>query len=501
MRADITFPLSDLSGFSTDPAHLFMQLYDALPEDLFGDRTVDAWRRDPDLARRAARVEQDILSTGSANLTRLGRIVAELGARGVFAILQGLDNALWYVNPFNPAYERGQLDWLARRYAETGLLNDPKVVAGALLPRCTYPGKPRGQAHKAGYFCVHRVPIEQIEPKVDHQLMESRYQPHFDPEQEVRIACAPLLTDFTELSLSFDKVNGTATYRLAPADTSAGDHGTTIAERMVSILDKMDNARARIGVMPEGCLSNDLLERWRVAARDTAAVEKPLRWLLLGSGPVGRGSPPTNRAVLIDRWTGDTLLVHDKLERFTLDAKQVHTWRLPNAPPADRYEEDISCGSTVAIRESSLGRFAVVICQDMYSTTGWERELLAFGVSHLFVPIFSKPIQRYRWEQQAAERLVSELGAWIVVSNSLAVANAMALPANRRWYTCLVIGPRDPNRNRYELHVQYGRARAGNDLGWTNARRKTLPTVLAGAVREQWFDMPARRGSFRSSSR
>ena len=58
MPDDQTFLLDRLIAFSTDPAHLFMQLYDLLPDDVFADRTATIWLNEPEMHRRAARVER-----------------------------------------------------------------------------------------------------------------------------------------------------------------------------------------------------------------------------------------------------------------------------------------------------------------------------------------------------------------------------------------------------------------------------------------------------------
>src|SRR2546430_9859962 len=212
MRGDAIFSIDGLSDLSTDPAHLFMQLYDLLPEELFADRTPALWLQDAEVRRRAARVEREVFTRGTADPATLARIVSWSGARGVFTLLRGLDGALWYVNPFSPAIDHGGLDWLAVRYAITGLLNDDKIVAGALLPRCAFPGRPRGVGHKADFFSVHRVPPEPLHTTIQYKLLEARYQPAFEPEQPIRVACAPMFASFAELKLT---VRG-ATYRLAP---------------------------------------------------------------------------------------------------------------------------------------------------------------------------------------------------------------------------------------------------------------------------------------------
>ena len=490
MNRQQTFSIEDLSRLSTDPAHLFMQLYDLLPDDVFDHGDVLDWLTDPDLRRSATRIGEAVLRGGSVDHDRLARIIGPWGPwpgnRGIFTLLRGLDDAFWYVNPWNPVVDHRGLDWLAVRYLTTGRLNDPEQVPGALLPRCTFPGGPRGQGHKADHFAVHRVAAPFLAGKVEYDRIEGENDPFFPPEEEVKIACAPFLGSFTELRMSYGHNNGVAKYRLAPL-SGEEIRARRIRDRMAAILDQMDSAGARIGVLPEGCLSGDMLEAWREVAMSTAAKDKPLRWLVLGSGPIDDSDPPHNRAVLIDRRLGQTLLAHDKLERFTIDANHVRDWRLP-VPPAAPVLEDIACGSKLAVRESSLGPLALLICQDLTAVTGWEREGASLGVSHLFVPEFSKPIRRYRWEHKAAADLANQHGTWVVVSNSLTVAHATDESPRGNWYTCLVLGPDDPDRKVYALKEQFGRARNAHEIAFTTReRRRVLPTVQAGAAPRAWF--------------
>lgn len=129
----------------------------------------------------------------------------------------------------------------------------------------------------------------------------------------------------------------------------------------------------------------------------------------------------------------------------------------------------------------------MLICEDLGRSIGWERELLACGVSHLLVPIFSKPILEHRWEDQGAERQVADLGGWVAVSNSLAVGAAIPdeeLPGTR--YTCLVAGPKGLRRAAYDLDRQFGVARTGAEPG--RLPTSELPRVFPGAAYDVWHD-------------
>ena len=71
---------------------------------------------------------------------------------------------------------------------------------------------------------------------------------------------------------------------------------------------RWDEHDVAIGIVPELCLSPDLLERWQAAlrGRERAATSR-LRLVLAGSGNVERSTPPANTAVLLDATTGETL--------------------------------------------------------------------------------------------------------------------------------------------------------------------------------------------------
>ena len=105
--------------------------------------------------------------------------------------------------------------------------------------------------------------------------------------------------------------------------------------------------------------------------------------------------------------------------------------------------EHITRGSALAVLETSLGRLAILICEDLSQSVEWERELIECGISHMVVPIFSKPIMDFRWERQGAERQIRNTGSWLIIANSLVVQRAMEATPNdgEQWYTCLIAGP------------------------------------------------------------
>lgn len=469
-------------SYPADPAALFMQLYDQLPEQVFRERQPKQWQRDRWVKGNASRVYEHILEHGAADPGQVKKIIEEGGDRGIFAVLRGIDWALALVNPFSAGYESGNLAWLETRYAETGQLNDGPATEGVLLPRCAYPGRPGGSSGKALYFGLHRVAPE-CWARIRYERLKNRHDPNFGHDQPVIVGCAPLLESFADVQLEVLKRDGEQVFSLTPNDSEV------LRERISNVIRRLDESEAPIGIMPEGTLTDDLLAYWRKAAREPKALGKPLRWVLVGSGPLGADDPPPNRAVLLDRRTGDILLTQDKLAGFTLTPEQTRDWKLPDQLDSGPAAEYLAQGSTITVLESSLGRLAVLICEDLNQSVGWERELIACGISHLLIPIFSKPIMRYRWEQTGSERQINNMGAWLIIANSLAVKQAMGESLqNGDCHTCLVAGPGDPERSSYSYDLQFGVAKAGDELGQILFDGVlALPVIRTGALRDEWF--------------
>jgi predicted amidohydrolase len=471
--------------YTTDPAALFIELYDQLPEELFlAPDPVARWERDPWVDRHAMDVYDHVLKHGVADPGQVMTILDNDGGdRGVFTVLRGIDWALATINPWSPSYDYGNLAELATRYASTGQLNDGPMTEGALLPRGAYPGRPRGTNSKALHFGVHRVTPGSW-TKIRYKLLPHRHEPsRFRPGQCVPVGCAPLLETFDDVRFELRRRDGYSGFRLTPVDSSA------LRDRISKVIRKLDDTAAEIGVIPEATLTDDLLSYWKGEVVRTKAHGNQLRWLLVGTGPLGEDDPPPNRAVLLDRLTGREILSQDKLTAFILAPDQASGWHLPCELNGDSAAEDITRGSTVAVLETSLGRLAILICEDLNQSFVWERELIECGISHLFVPIFSKPIMQYRWEQTGAERQVNNTGAWLVIANSLAVQSAMSgtRQNGEEWHTCLIAGPADPDRHNYRYNLQFGSAETGDDLGQVEQETTVkLPVIHAARVYDWW---------------
>lgn len=444
-----------MTSLPADPVDLFAALFDLLDERPFGDGSVEKWQSDHALAARADEVEEQLVAEGAAE----GRLYAGLATAsdaGVFAVLRGIDAALDRLSPFTGSPgDAEKLAWVATRYAATGILSSA-ATEGAVLFRCAYPGRPVGIGSKADYYGLVRIPTDvwarvsfsRIPPALDLDI-----SPKAQKENIVGVGCAPVLDSYSDLDIQATRRGLKLAYRLAPREAP-------VTPRIRPILETLENSGASIGVMPESVLSSAIKKKWLAELQNGAVNLDHLNWVLLGTGPDGVAEPPCNRAVLVHR-SGATLIEQDKIHDFTLSAKQLRKWGLGTTlGTLISRVEDITLGTKVEIRESNLGRIAILICEDLIRGDLCDI-VRGCGVSHLFVPIFSTEPPK-SWAQFGSDRQVQEVGAWVVVATSLAVPRAVA-PTAAEWATCLAIGPKD-DRDEWESDLQQGTASAADDV-------------------------------------
>jgi hypothetical protein len=197
-----------------DPAALFIELYDQLPEEVFLRPDPERWKRDPDVQRHAQRVRAYIQEFGEADPRQVQEIIDKDEHRGTFAVLRGIDLALEIINPWFPSFEYGNLAELTSRYVETGRLN-ASTADGVLLPRGAYPNRPQGPGGKASYFGLHRVTAKSWE-KINHGILPARRGPAFRPGEAVQIGCAPLLETFEDVTFDPAPPVGYDAFSLSP---------------------------------------------------------------------------------------------------------------------------------------------------------------------------------------------------------------------------------------------------------------------------------------------
>jgi predicted amidohydrolase len=480
--------------FDTDPADFFAKLYDALPEPLFRSDAMQDWLQEPGFWRTVDQITEVCFEKGRLAPSDLGPS-SSLDPRHLVAIAFGLDEALTFANPMLPHYDHGRgMSTIYDRYLRTGSLSSN--AGGALLPRRTYPGRPGAAKEKHHHFrCVRVPPRISWQTQYVNKTIPSPIDPHYSPGQVVTIGFVPLLESYQDIVFSFSKgTHGRARYSLKPKDK--------VADKLEDVLRSLDDSGVDIGVLPESALSDGLYDTWRQLLRSVRPQgRRKLRWILLGSGPLdGTG----NTTVLVDRWTGREVFRQDKLADFTLTSWQFISWKLPDPPSWwDRSQpmlEDLRRDVPLQTLDTSLGRIGALICE---SLSRWpdsrQAEVIGSGVSHIFAPVFSKPMPKEGWEDQTSSQLATLVGSWVMVANSLAARGALDPGATLPTYSCLVAGPLDPDRASYRIHQQYGLSHLAEEVAaldkhsdqWSleegGPMEPKRPWVRAAQLRLDWF--------------
>ncbi|MFL5825169.1 MAG: hypothetical protein ACJ76V_01460 [Thermoleophilaceae bacterium] len=410
---------------SADYADLFCELFDRLSPAEF-HANVEGWLADPGVLSGASAVESAALA---------GTLSATSAAESVpFALLLGLDAALAHANPALGGAPPRAIAEYALRYAESGRL-DSGARPGALLPRFARPGRhgqlPNDVADAFG--ATVRVGAADWDA-CEHRSLpaHARLTPP-DREGGMRVATAPLIREPAELSWRVVERRDLRFYRIHPSGSEATRRRI---ERVIAAWDEHD---VTIGVVPELCLSAELLEHWRRALRDRErAASSSLRLVLAGTGDVEGSDPPANIAALLDALTGETLAMQRKLHPFNFSESDLELWQLGDRLSAP-IDEDLSRGDRLCVIEAGGARIAMLVCEDLARLHTCAAGLYAHGVSLILVPVFARPTKDRRWERSRAEVYSDSIGSTVIVANSLVMASILGsdTPAG----TALAVAP------------------------------------------------------------
>jgi len=135
---------------------------------------------------------------------------------------------------------------------------------------------------------------------------------------------------------------------------------------------------------------------------------------------------------------------------YTLSRGTIDFWKLPNLGAAGDLKEDIHRGRQLFVAETTLGRIAILICEDLQRCHTRDVVPRHLGVSHIFTPVFDRPLEKGRWHKGAAEPYLNYTGSRVVVANSRVVGNLMGKPSPMS--TALALSP-PPGERGYDEEI------------------------------------------------
>ena len=426
-----------MSSILTHPADALAQVFDLLSEVEGVDEIVRRCR-----SERAAEI--DGLRARVVAEAALPEMDAAADTESLVVALLALDAALAEASP-DTRTSSGGLPEIWGRWCRAGRF-DSGNIEGAVLPR-------RSRSDRAGPPEELADALEytvRVRPEVWSQVafvkVSATLELKGNARQRLSVAVAPVSEDLDDFRIDEIDDDGELAYSIAPAPP--------IEARIPELLAALDDAGAAVAVLPESMLDNDAVDLWRETCR-SARRDSELRWILIGTGPVGPGSPPPNRALLLDRGSGRVIGTQDKRRRYNIADHSIDQYGMRGVlPTAGDHTEYIERGRTLTVVESSAGRFCVLICEDIHHALREDFELIrSVAPSHVLVPVFAREILRHDWMANDRSSLGEVTGAGVVVSNSLAVARRRSEGGlidpryENEWGSALFLMPYHPGRN------------------------------------------------------
>lgn len=354
----------------------------------------------------------------------------KIDAQTAFGYAVGLHDALRRADPRLDAEPPPALSaYRSLLMATHNLLSDSEN--GALVTSHVGCRRPRGGPTQIADFFPN---LRRIDAATSRQLGWIRLPRHRDLSAggSLLVASVPFLADRADVVFAAHR---------SRAYYSAEPRTTKLLKHVPAALAALDSSGAQLAVMPEAALDDQLLGAWRNACR-TIEPQGDLRLLLVGTGPVTAnvngclladevadsevGTLPHNRAVLVERATGDLIMAQDKQRGFSMDAQ--YRSRVKVLIEGDdgvdhssgTMDELITDPTGLNVLDSRNGRLAILICEDLCRVTDIGALVFRAGVAIVVTPVLAPPILPNRWQAEAAKCLIPD-GADVVVANSLAL--------------------------------------------------------------------------------
>ncbi|MFG1603749.1 hypothetical protein [Actinoplanes sp. NPDC049265] len=353
----------------------------------------------------------------------------EFDTQTAFGWAVGLHDALRRADPVvdanPPRALTGYRDLLA---ATNNLL--PDLELGALVACHVQSRRPHGGPTQFADFFPN---LRRINSPTFGQLGWARLPRHRDLpiDKDLTVASLPFLGERADVT--FDLRQNGSYYAARPATDQLISH-------VPAALAALDKSGAQFAVLPEAALDDRLLDAWQSACRASAVLGN-LRLLLAGTGPVTvapegcllagefsndqLGVLPHNRAVLLDRATGEVVLAQDKQRGFSMTAtfRRREGLLIGEKEPGEideRVLDELMTDPTgLNLFDSRSCRIAILICEDLGRVADTGALVFVAGVGMVLAPVLAPPLLPDRWQERAAKQLTPD-GADVVVVNSLA---------------------------------------------------------------------------------
>jgi len=234
---------------------------------------------------------------------------------------------------------------------------------------------------------------------------------------QLRIAVVPLVESMGDFDVSYwGEEEGTPLFSMSLKDPDA------VKDAALRALDASAKDGCDIVVFPELCLTPEIQESLKVRL---ASYGGPPWLVIAGSArtPAIKGADTVhyNQSLVFDH-DGKQKLAHHKQYQYSMTIGEQQRYGLLEAfGQLDRMEDMEVEPFELEILDTTIGRIAVLICEDLSVEQVVEPLIVKFGLSWLFVPVLDGCQRLDRWTANFG-RQYAKRGACVVVATSLSLA-------------------------------------------------------------------------------
>ncbi|MDP2311651.1 MAG: hypothetical protein Q8P41_02005 [Pseudomonadota bacterium] len=218
-----------------------------------------------------------------------------------------------------------------------------------------------------------------------------------------------------------------------------------VFDRFVRAVAHADRADAALLLAPELSFTPALWDRARAwLRRRPRRSGSGVRWLLLGSAATDRDADgrPRNQALLVSRH-GDVLSTQNKTRPFAFTGPQQDFYKLREDLGGEHTPEHIRLDPRVLVllESATLGRLAVLICEDLAHEDPGPRMAAPLGVRLYLTPVMDGEFADWRWVSACATWHAWSARVQVIAVNSLVLPERAGRPSPPEGRAVGVTGP------------------------------------------------------------